>query len=239
VPALSVWCVCTGDKYHPGYVYALREAVAKHLAVPHEFTCITWHRLPGIETVPPPVAYPGWWSKLNLFAPGVAPGPSLYFDLDTVITGALDYLADFTVHEFAAPANWARSGYGGIQSSVMAWRGNWTAPFDKIAQEWPGTVDDGYRLLGGKRFWGDQEYLWDLLGDRWIRIPGVYSYKYHCCAGQRPADMAVCVFHGEPKPHEVHDAWILPYTSTLRSRISQSTGNGSGAAWNATACRPR
>ncbi len=223
--ALTVWAVCVGDKYHSGYVYALQEAVRKHLKLEHEFKCITDRSLPGIPTVEPVETYPGWWSKLNLFAPGIATGPSLYFDLDVVITGSLDYLVDFTAHEFAAPANWAQSGWGGIQSSVMAWRGNWTAPFEYIKPQWPQVT---------KRLWGDQELLWEMLGERWVRIPGIYSYKYHCGEGKRPDDMAVCVFHGDPKPVDVGDEWLSSLTSTLRRRIKGNTGNGSGKGLSAT-----
>lgn len=223
---LTVWAVCVGDKYHEGYVYALQEAVAKNLSVPHRFRCITTRRLPGVETRNPPVPYSGWWSKIGLFAPGVATGPSLYFDLDVVITGALDYLVEYTEHEFAAPANWARSGHGGIQSSVMAWRGNWTEPYEYIRPQWPEVT---------KRLWGDQELIWELLGDRWVRISsGIYSYKYHCLKG-KPNDMAVCIFHGDPKPLDVSDEWLSSYTQTLRSRIRSSMANGSSEVLNATA----
>jgi hypothetical protein len=225
VSALTVWAVCVGTKYRPGYVYALKDAVEKHLRAPHVFRCITQLRLPGIETVRPVLPYPGWWSKINLFA--LATGPSLYFDLDVVITGGLDYLIEFTEHEFAAPPNWAQSGHGGIQSSVMAWRGNWTAPVEYIEPQWPEVT---------KRLWGDQELLWEMLGDSWVRIPrGIYSYKYHCLRGKPPEDMAVCVFHGEPKPADVRDEWLSPYTSTLRSRIRSSMGNGSSKGLSATA----
>jgi len=218
---LNVFSVCVGTKYSPAYVYALREAVAEHLSLPHRFICITGYELPGIEIIDPVAPYPGWWSKLNLFAPGIANGPSLYFDLDVVVTGSLDYLADFAEHKFSAPANWARSGHGGIQSSVMAWRGNWHAPFDYIQPQWPAVTE---------RLWGDQELLWEMLGDNWVRIPGIYSYKYHCRNGDHPADMAVCVFHGEPKPVDVSDAWLLPYTQTLRSGIRAATANTCAAA---------
>jgi hypothetical protein len=224
--ALTVFCVCVGTKYPLGYVYALQEAVGRHLSVPHVFRCISEHEMPDIWTTPPPAPFWGWWSKANLWAPGVARGPSLYFDLDVVITGSLDYLAEYTQHEFAAPANWAQSGYGGIQSSVMAWRGNWSEPFDYIRRQWPEIM---------QRLWGDQEAIWEMLGDRWVRIPQVYSYKYHCREGKHPKDMAVCVFHGEPKPHEVHDEWLLPFTSILRERIKSSTGTGLRKASSATA----
>jgi hypothetical protein len=207
-------------------VYALQEAVAANLKAPHRFRCITERRLPGIECVEPQLPYGGWWSKLNLFAPGVAIGPSLYFDLDVVITGSLDYLVEYTEHEFAAPANWARSGHGGIQSSVMAWRGDWTAPYEYIRPQWPAVT---------QRLWGDQELLWEMLGDRWVRIQrGIYSYKYHCRDGKPPADMAVCVFHGDPKPLEVCDGWLWSYTRTLRSRTRSSTGSGSSEGLSAT-----
>lgn len=223
---ITVWCVCVGDKYHPGYVYALKEAVEKNLTVEHEFRCITTHKLPGIMTRNPPVSWQGWWSKLGLFAPHVATGPSLYFDLDVVITGSLDYLVSYTSCErFAAPANWAQSGHGGIQSSVMAWGGNWHLPYASF--NYP---------IDSERLWGDQEFLWELLQDDWIRIPGIGSYKYHVRPHQAIPDwMNVMVFHGKPDPHEVLDSCLLPYTSIIRSHIKSGTANHSSQDLNATA----
>lgn len=214
--ALTVYSVLWGDKYHPGYVYALKEAVEKNLTVEHEFVCVTDHDLPGIKTIPDLVDWHGWWQKLSLF--GLADGPSLYFDLDVVITGSLDYLVTYTECELAAPANWAQSGHGGVQSSVMAWDGTLKRPFTEFDY-----------LADSKRLWGDQEYLWELLGDDWVRIPHVGSYKYHCKNG-KPDWMRVCVFHGKPDPHEIKDLWILPYTSTLHSRINGSMPSGSETA---------
>ncbi len=225
--ALTVWSVCVGTKYDSGYVYALREAVAKHLTIPHEFRCITTRNLPDIQTVKPPVPYQSWWSKMGLFYPGIATGPSLYFDLDVVITGNLDYLADYT-DTFSAPANWAQSGHGGIQSSVMAWPGNWHAPYEKIRQDWPNAKwDGGYMILNGKRLWGDQEYLYDMLDNDWRRIPGIGSYKYHIRPIQQIPDwMSVCVFHGKPDPHEVSDKCLSPYISTHVINIRRNTDVG-------------
>lgn len=210
---LTVWCVYWGNKYDKAYVYALRDMVREHLTIPHEFICITTDRFDGIRTRKPPVSYSGWWQKIGLFAPTVASGPSLYFDLDTVIVGNIDYLADYT-NTFSAPANWAQSGHGGIQSSVMAWPGNWHAPSKAIDYS-----------LDSDRFYGDQEFLWDLLGDDWQRIPGIGSYKYHCRQGI-PEGIKVICFHGKPDPHEVFDEWILPYTRTLHSHISADAASG-------------
>lgn len=197
---LTVWSVCIGDKYDTRYVYALRDMVAKYLTLPHEFRCITTHKLEGIHTVKPYVSYQGWWSKMSLWKR--ATGPSIYFDLDVVITGNIDYLAGYT-DTFSAPANWAQSGHGGIQSSVMCWPGNWTYPLDECQKVWPDVVNN---------YWGDQEFLWKLLGDEWRRIPGIGSYKYHVrLTGQIPDWMRVCVFHGDPNPHQVSDECLRPY----------------------------
>lgn len=211
---LTVWSVCIGTKYHPAYVYALRDMVRDHLTIPHQFKCITTRKMPGISCVTPFVPYQSWWSKINLFTPGMTSGPNLYFDLDVAICGSLDYLAEYANGPFAAPANWAQSGHGGIQSSVMAWNGNWTRPFNEI--QWPQAV---------QKYWGDQEYLWDLLGDDWIRIPRVCSYKYHCRQSV-PEDASVIVFHGDPKPLVVQDPWILPYTSILHLHIKKNMDDG-------------
>lgn len=132
----------------------------------------------------------------------IATGPSLYFDLDCVITGDLDYLAEYTLESFAAPANWGQSGHGGVQSSVMAWNGRLKFPYDNFNYG----VDD-------QRLWGDQEFLTECLGDNFTKLPRVASYKYHCQRGV-PDDTAVVTFHGKPDYHECFDAWILQYMQT-------------------------
>lgn len=194
---LTVFCVYWGDKYAPGYVQRLHAMVSKNLTVPHRFVCITdsEHDWPGVEKIKPMhPGWKGWWQKIQLFL--YATGPSLYFDLDVVIAGSLDYLVPYTQHNLAAPANWAQSGHGGIQSSVLAWSGQYSTPY---------TLFDFERESG--RLWGDQEFLTELLGNDFIKLPGVVSYKYHCQAGL-PEGAAVVVFHGKPDPHEVGDEWV-------------------------------
>ena len=206
---LTVFCVYWGDKYDVSYVYALQEMVKKNLTIPHAFKCITTQKIEGVQTVLPFVSYQGWWQKIGLFSPRVAIGPSIYFDLDVVITGNIDYLVKFT-DTFSAPSNWAASGHGGIQSSVMCWPGNWQLPYDKF----------NYKLHR-ETLWGDQEYLTDLLKNDWQKIPHIGSYKYHC-KNNLPDDLKVICFHGKPDPHEVNDPWILPFTQTLISRIKSN-----------------
>lgn len=203
---LDVFCILWGDKYHKAYVYALKQMVDKYLTVPHRFICITSQAVSNVITIPPVVFYTGWWQKIGLFAPNVARRKSLFFDLDVIITGNIDYLYDYT-STFSAPANWAKSGHGGIQSSVIAWPGCWNTPYYMFDY-----------LRDKKKYYGDQEFLTDSLKDNWQSIPHIGSYKYHCkdCL---PNDLKVIAFHGKPDPHEVNDKWILPYTQTLHLLI--------------------
>lgn len=191
---LTVYCVCVGDKYEIDYVYRLQGMVEKNLTIPYRFVCVTEHDIPGVDTVKPLSDYKSWWVKLDLFQ--IATGRSLYFDLDVVITGNLDYLAEYTKLVFSAPMNWAQSGYGGIQSSVMAWNGTWKEPYLLFDYD-----------KDSERLWGDQEFLTELAGDRFVKLPGIYSYKYHCRNGLIP-EARVVVFHGKPDYHEVGDRWV-------------------------------
>lgn len=209
---LDVFCVYWGNKYNIAYVYALQEMVAEYLTVPHHFKCITTDTIPGVDTVLPFVPYYGWWQKIGLFAPNIATKRSIYLDLDVVITGNIDYLVNFT-HRFSAPANWAQSGHGGIQSSVMAWPGNWQIPFLKF----------NYREHC-ELFYGDQEFLTYILKKEWLIIPGIGSYKYHCKKG-KPDNKNIICFHGKPDPHEVKDDWLLPFTQTLHTNIKLNKPN--------------
>jgi len=217
---LTVWSVFWGNKYPLEYIYRLRAMVAANLAAPHRFRCLSDRAIDGIDCVQTTNHYIGWWQKINLFA--IADGPSLYFDLDVVVTGSLDYLQEYTRLEFAAPANWGQSGHGGIQSSVMAWNGQWRQPVDRFDYQ-----------RDHKRLWGDQEYLTELRGDNFTRLPGVVSYKYHCRQGL-PEDARVVAQGGRcrrdlPAAVRAHPAQahllpvVAPETAVqqYRSRVAE------------------
>lgn len=207
----SVLWIGPDTKYTPDHVRRLRDQVAEHLPVEHRFVCITAEDVEGVECVAPAYDYPGWWSKLNLFSDRLPLGPKLYLDLDVAIVGDLSHWAGGSWHEHGAicsPANWAQSGHGGIQSSVMVWGGDFSQVcelFNPESARWPPVNKPGI-------LWGDQEYLtllrntdkldWFELPPQWVR-----SYKYHCRDGL-PPDCRVCVFHGAPKPWEVTEPWL-------------------------------
>jgi hypothetical protein len=207
---LTVWCLRWGDKYDDYAVQRLQSSVRRYLAGPHRFICITDKRISGVATMPPSVDWPGWWQKIQLWKPGICDAQNIWLDLDVVITGSLDFLLDYTSCELAMPLNWAASGHGGCQSSVMVWGQTRNTiqiyrDFDPAWAHWPPVNQPGV-------LWGDQEWITKLRDTGKINVTPideryVKSYKYHCKNGL-PEDCRIVVFHGDPKPSEVKEPWF-------------------------------
>jgi hypothetical protein len=203
---LTVWCVLNGDKYQPEDAHILKNMVSANLEQEHRFMCLSDRYIEGINTVVPDEQWPGWWAKLQLFR--VATGQCLYLDLDTVIVGNLDRLVS---KQLSMPANWAQSGHGGCQSSVMSWGEDYSFIAEAFDPDLLGEpVNGNCGPYGKHRLWGDQEFISDVMGDPGevvIPMPHIYSYKYHARNGC-PEDASVICFHGEPKPGQVQDEWV-------------------------------
>ncbi len=114
----NVICIKYGSYYGPEYVNRLFAAVARNLKRPFRFVCVT-NDASGIrdevECVPfvddpkvPGRKWPNIFSKLTLFKDGFADlaGPTLYLDLDVLITGPLDRFFDYRPGEFCIIRNW-------------------------------------------------------------------------------------------------------------------------------------
>lgn len=210
---LTVWCVLNGTKYRDEDAHILRAMVARHLQAPHRFRCLSDRPIAGIDCLVLADRWPGWWAKLQLFQ--VEHEQALYLDLDCVVVGSLDPLVcpRRQARQLSLPANWALSGWGGCQSSVMSWGGNQSWLLRDFDPAQIGVPENGNcGAYGPDRLWGDQEYITSVAGNPGAGVvwpmPGVYSYKYHCHGGKPPADAAVVCFHGEPKPGAVGDAWV-------------------------------
>lgn len=219
---MRILCIKWGEKYGPEYVLRLKAACDRH--IPHrEFWCMTDRPVPGVFCVPMNTTLEGWWSKLGLFRTNYFHGDNLYLDLDVVVTGGIQPLIDafqsdpskvWAIDDFsyslARPkqglSDWALETLGGagtINSSVMLWRGltNGT-PMAELASR----VESDRSVLGNLH--GDQNFITKSLWPDYIRLlPAagiVGSYKYH--AGQV---FPLTVFHGDPKPADVADDWVL------------------------------
>ena len=212
---LTVWCVLNGTKYTDNDVYILRDMVSRHLSVEHQFSCLADRQIPGVYTVISTKNWAGWWMKLELF---YQTGKNLYLDLDTVVTGSLDDLV--VDHGLSMPSNWAQSGHGGCQSSVIAWCGDYSDIPDQFYPVFltnPENGNFGWYEIDGARCWGDQEFITHLMGNPGdgdvMPMSGIKSYKYHCKNGLPGTAKVVC-FHGEPKPAQVRDEWVRAARST-------------------------
>jgi len=198
---ITVWCMNTNNHAPQKEIDVLERMVDRHLSEDHEFVCITENDLPG------------WWGKVRLHD-GRGRSRNLWFDTDVVITGALDGLVRPLPDgiDIRTALNWAQSGHGGCQSSVMYFEGDRAKiisdTFDPAIAHWPPRNEPGVCL------WGDQEWVTQLRDDGLLSVeyfnPGdVCSYKYHCRGVGLPPDTKVAVFHGKPNPPDVSDKWVL------------------------------
>lgn len=193
---LTVACVEWADYCERGgeYVSKLRASVARYLAAPHRFVCLTDDptRHPGVECQALPRRQKdglvGWWAKLYLFTRDRFEGRVLYLDLDTIVVGALDALADAKGIVHLKDWGWTKNDYC---SAIMAWD---AGEHSEIWERYTPQVPFDYR--------GDQDWITALGG--WPALPKglAVSYRYESKGGP-PAGAAVVQCHGKPKPHEM------------------------------------
>ena len=208
---LTVACVKWGRKYGPEYALKLQSMCRRNVPA-HEFVCFTDGPVEGVDCRPLPSDLPSWWSKVGLFRPGMFLGDVLYLDLDVVITGSLEGMGALLAEDrsrlwapddFGYPLTNPRKGLdptqrrllggdGTINSSVMMWNGDaCRAVWDRFT---PAKMDEVH---------GDQNWITQALWPAINLIPRHWatSYKYG-------GDGVIRVFHGDPKPAHVSEAWV-------------------------------
>lgn len=122
-PTTIVCVLRSGGVYSPLWVERLARHVRAHLW-DASMVCLT--DMPGVfpcHTVPLHHNWPGWFSKIELFRPGLFSGPGVYFDLDTLLLGPVDFSPLFADDD-NAPRLWLLSDFfspSRAASGVMAW----------------------------------------------------------------------------------------------------------------------
>lgn len=212
---ITVACVLrSGGVYDAEWVAKLQRGVARHLSVPHRFVCLSDVPLPAtIERIPLRHDWPGWWSKLELFAEPFE-GTTLYFDLDSVIVGSLDAIAAHP-HRFTMAHEYWRPHL--LCSTTMAWRGDYSEIYRRFAADPVALAHHYDKVLPASGRVGDQAFIEDCFRDA-SEYPDTFrdlfgersiaSYKVHNCQSAPPADAAVVSFHGKPKMHEIKTGWV-------------------------------
>ena len=195
------------------YVGRMARAVDRHLSRPHRFVCLTDAAdVPdGVERIALAHNWPGFWSKIELFRPGLFRGPALYLDLDTVVCGSLDPIAD-AIEANPLLCSWDMK-HGWINSSFLAWNWDLSCVYEEVAAH-PAGIMQVYD--GSGPWWGDQGHLQVTLEERripwaWVQqvVPHVVAWQPIPLRGRPPAPgVAVSMWYGAPKPHEISTEWM-------------------------------
>jgi hypothetical protein len=169
--------------------------VQRHLHQRYDFLCLTDDATgldPGIATAKLDSLLHGWWHKLTLFRPdpyGIK-GRILFIDLDSVIVGNLDELADYAPDE---PLTICRDFMAGIYNSSVFRLDSGALPFI-----WERFAENPAQVM--QTLHGDQEFI--SIQTRAELFPPGWCVSYRLQAQDRvPPDARVICFHGEPKPH--------------------------------------
>lgn len=164
-----------------------------------------------------------WWYKMQLFNPEHHQGNMLYLDLDVVVARELDWIRDLDTKLLWAIRDFRylqRDNNHLLNSSVMWWNVPAFADvwykfqkenFSNVFNRWPGDQDyiTDAVPMSRRRFFEDRYFE----SYRWQCIDGGYDFRrrIHRAPGTGVSiqpDTSVVVFHGTPKPHQVHDPVI-------------------------------
>lgn len=209
---ITVVCVLrSGGDFTADYVVRLKNMVERHLPMPHDFVCMTDMEDVPCETIKLKHNWPGWWSKLELFRPGLFPGKVIYLDLDTVIVDDIERIATYP-HEFSMLAAFRIPKRRA--SGVMAWRGDYSKLYDALVAN-PSVMYENGRP--GSRLKPDQAFIVHQYKTIYQKVPkamqeilGIASYKNNCVnTGKYPPGTSIVCFHGQPRPSMVKDQWVV------------------------------
>lgn len=228
-------CLIHGNHYDWQYVDKLYNMLSRNFSYPirlHVFTemdrDVPDHMIKHAIDEWPGCSGPrrAWWYKIQLFNQRHFSGKLLYFDLDVVITGNLDWILQLDPKYFWCIRDFRylwKQGWQGINSSVMYWD---TEKFQRI---WKSFVSQDLAEVM-KRYPGDQDFLTSAINEherRFFDQNLIQSWRWQINDGgmdlntkiyRRPgagsvlnSGVTVMVFHGNPKPHSINDPVIQQY----------------------------
>ena len=190
---LIVACVLrSGGEYKPEHVTRLRAQVSDFIP-DARFVCLSDVDV-DCERIDLVHNWAGWWSKIELFRPGLFDEPVVYLDLDT------DVVADFSEME-RGPLTMCRHFFEPdlVGSGVMAWGEDLSYLYETFKAS-PERHMDECRV---KECWGDQGFISKhYRGKPDVFWSEVVSHKLECVNGV-PDGAKIVAYHGRPKPWDV------------------------------------
>ena len=262
--AVNIMCIKWGTLFGPEYVNRLYSGVRRNMTRPIRFLCMTEHAdglHPDVEVLPLPVepfAEPmakalavanrqGAMRKVSLFRPGLVPdleGPVLGFDLDVVITGALDEIHDLAPGTIAMRHDWTEkrkgrpTGHGSVFRFDPAQHG---FLYNDLAAN---PYEEVEKARGSEQRYTSHKAMDN---DCFTYIPGewVVSFKYDCNpfpgnwlrAPRLPDAAKVVCFHGRPKMTDALEGYngsFIRHSKAcdwLREHWITRTRDDLGGAW--------
>jgi hypothetical protein len=159
--SLTIACVLVRGHiaFTPDYVAKLYLMCRRYAGRPFRFVCLTDQAdglPPFIEPIEArkPDGLKAWWTKVQLFKPGLFRGRVLYLDLDTLVVAPLRDIIDYPASFALAPDAGTFQGTENLKvvkrynSSVMIWDAGVNT---ELYLNWSPAV--------GKRLWGDQDWV--------------------------------------------------------------------------------
>ena len=228
---IYILCLKHGTKYSSEYVNRLYNMCKRWCSLDFKFVCLTDNAdqlNSDIMVLPIPSGLSGWWCKPYMYSKDLPiQGTILYMDLDVVLSSNIDKLITYQ------PNHWCT-----IRDFTRAMRPKWPRYNSSIVRFKTGELDfvwDNYiknPVAIQRQFYGDQDYLYDatyqkkgamLYPDSWVQ-----SWKWEVrkskllelnkAKGTRKfqvvedvvprVECCVCVFHGDPNPHNCEDPWV-------------------------------
>jgi len=235
VTTFDIVCLIHGDEYDWQYVEKLHSMIERNFSFPFRFHVFTEpHRsVPDNMIRHDLIDWPGvsgrrkaWWYKMQMFNPAHGIAQILYFDLDVVITGSLDWIASCRREHFWALKDFKyiwRPAWTGINSSVMYWDVN------RFQHVWAMFEQRDINTLM-RQYPGDQDFLSDVVDlqqTRYFDLDLIQSWRWQVFDGgmdmksrtwYQPNAGAIInektriiIFHGKPKPHQIEDPKIIKH----------------------------
>lgn len=249
---VNVLCMKWGDYYTADYVNRLYAGVKRNLHLPFRFVCVTDDSTgfaPGIEAVPfppdpkvpgtyVPRPWPNIFAKLALFKDGFADlkGPTLYLDIDLLVTGPLERFFLYRPGEFCIIHNWVERRKSlfrklpdiGNSSCFRfeAGRSNGVWEVFLREKEIPGQVER-FRL-GSQKF---QTYAMMKTGKvNWWPSDWVCSFKRQLVPifplnkvfrpWRPPKSASIVAFHGQPDLPQAQNGYYFKYDKRVKPHLT-------------------
>lgn len=222
---VNILCLKWGTRYPAHYVNRLYNSVKRNLTIPFKFYCCTEDPTgvdENVQIIPFPAdpvlpgrGWPDILVKLMITADGFGgmSGPTLFLDLDIIITGNLDPFFTYHPGENCIIHNWVsarkllfrKKPHVGNSSVFRFEAGKSDYIYQTFLREKARAAD--FKIFNTEQAfltYAMKECVW--WPDEWVR-----SFKFHCrpffplnylLTPKFPANCRIMAFHGKPDPDE-------------------------------------